>query len=108
MSSVGSCVQCLLYPTLIIYCPENCIIIFIKKHFPSNRIPILVVLVAIPNIYGMNIFMDRIHNMTKSSAIPSKQTCIKCSKHKHVRLLEQELLSLNSTPFCSGFVLLNL
>jgi hypothetical protein len=56
----------------------------------------------------MNIFMDRIHNLTKSSAIPSKQTCIKYSKHKRVRLVEQELLSLNSTPFCSGFVLLNL
>jgi hypothetical protein len=35
MSSVGLCVQFLLYPTLIIYCPENCIIIFIEKRFPS-------------------------------------------------------------------------
>jgi hypothetical protein len=42
MSSVGLCVQFLLYPTLIIYCPENCIIIFIEKRFLSNRIPILV------------------------------------------------------------------
>ena len=63
MSSVGLCVQFLLYQTLIIYSPENCIIIFIKKRFPSNRIPILVfdnrtfervlnrVLVVIPNNY---------------------------------------------------------
>jgi hypothetical protein len=62
MPSAGLCVRFLLYLTLIIYCPENFIIIFIKKSFPSNRIPILVldnrmfervnrVLVAIPNIY---------------------------------------------------------
>ena len=57
MPSAGLCVRFLLYLTLIIYCPEHFIIIFIKKSFPSNRIPILVfdnrmfdrVLVAIPN-----------------------------------------------------------
>jgi hypothetical protein len=42
MPSAGLCVRFLLYLTLIIYCPENFIIIFIKKSFPSNRIPILV------------------------------------------------------------------
>jgi hypothetical protein len=41
MPSAGLCVRFLLYLTLIIYCPENFIIIFIKKSFPSNR-PILV------------------------------------------------------------------
>jgi hypothetical protein len=40
--SAGLCVRFLLYLTLIIYCPENFIIIFIKKSFPSNRIPIFV------------------------------------------------------------------
>jgi hypothetical protein len=42
MQSAGLCVRFLLYLTLIIYCPEKFIIIFIKKSFPSNRIPILV------------------------------------------------------------------
>jgi hypothetical protein len=42
MPSAGLCVRYLLYLTLIIYCPENFIIIFIKKSLPSNRIPILV------------------------------------------------------------------
>jgi hypothetical protein len=64
MPSAGLCVQFLLYLTLIIYCLENFIIIFIKISFPSNRIPILVfdnrmfervpgnrVLAAIPNTY---------------------------------------------------------
>jgi hypothetical protein len=42
MPSAGLCVRFLLYLTLIIYCPENVIIIFIKKSFSSNRIQILV------------------------------------------------------------------
>ena len=42
MPSAGLYVRFLLYLTLIIYCPENLIIIFIKKGFPSNRIQILV------------------------------------------------------------------
>jgi hypothetical protein len=42
MPSAGLFVRFLLYLTLIIYCLENVIIIFIKKSFPSNRIPILV------------------------------------------------------------------
>ena len=33
MPSAGLCVRSLLYLTLIIYCPENVIIIFIKKVF---------------------------------------------------------------------------
>ena len=42
MPSAGLCVRFLLYLTLIIYCPENFINIFLKKSFPSNRIPLLV------------------------------------------------------------------
>jgi hypothetical protein len=67
MPSAGLCVRFLLYLTLIIYCPDNFIIIFIKKSFPSNRIPILVfdnrmfdrvpgnrVLVAIPSLNALH------------------------------------------------------
>jgi hypothetical protein len=64
MPSAGLCVQFLLhvYLTLIIYCPENFIIIFIKKVFwvteyrfwysiigRSSEYPVNRVLVAIPN-----------------------------------------------------------
>ena len=37
MPSAGLCVRFLLYLTLIIYCPENFIIIFIKKVVFDNR-----------------------------------------------------------------------
>jgi hypothetical protein len=67
MPSAGLCVRFLLYLTLIIYCPENFIIIFIKKVFRvteyrfwysiigrSTEYSVNRVLVAIPSI---NIFI---------------------------------------------------
>ena len=54
MPSAGLCVRFLLYLTLIIYCPENFIIIFIKKSFPSNRIPIWYSIIGCSSEYPVN------------------------------------------------------